>query len=484
MPGIRISTAVRTGPTTDTVRESSQAFFVGKALRGPTDRAVLIGSMEEYESHYGGYVSWSYLHPTVQTFFEEGGTQCWISRVVGTGATEGSLTLDDSAAADALTFTAVGEGDWSTAIEVAVVAGGASGTVNVQLYADDILVFATGDCSTNDQIVGKFARNATASRLVSVSNDGGDLVAVAASTPLSAGDDQRAAIVTQDYVDGLGLFLDSYGTGSVSCPETAAVAMYQGLLDHANNNSRIALLHTDAGVTDPTTFARTITATEGNTEHGGLFWPWVYAPTGTLGVNRLIPPVGYVAACRARVHNQTGAHVPYAGLVSSARFVNGLEQDVAKQTADALDAVRVNVIRTIANSIRVYGARTLTSDEENFRYLTAQEVVNSIVVDSYRSLEDLVFSTIDGRNTVFASIEAKLIGVLEPMRVAGALYEAFDAQGARIDYGYTVKCDSSLNPVTQLADGLIRAKVGVRVSSVGDRIEVDIVKSNLTNSVV
>jgi len=35
-----------------------------------------------------------------------------------------------------------------------------------------------------------------------------------------------------------------------------------------------------------------------------------------------------------------------------------------------------------------------------------------------------------------------------------------------------------------LASGLIRAKVGVRVSSVGDRIEVEIIKSNLTSSVV
>jgi hypothetical protein len=31
---------------------------------------------------------------------------------------------------------------------------------------------------------------------------------------------------------------------------------------------------------------------------------------------------------------------------------------------------------------------------------------------------------------------------------------------------------------------LVKAKVGVRVSSVGDRIEIDIVKSNLTSTVV
>ena len=63
-------------------------------------------------------------------------------------------------------------------------------------------------------------------------------------------------------------------------------------------------------------------------------------------------------------------------------------------------------------------------------------------------------------------------------------YEAFDTNGKRIDKGYTVVCDATVNPVTQLAEGLVKAKVGLRVSSVGDKIEVDIVKSNLTNSVV
>jgi phage tail sheath protein FI len=301
---------------------------------------------------------------------------------------------------------------------------------------------------------------------------------------LSAGDDDRGAIGDTDYVDAMALFIDSLGTGAIACPESNSQAVYQGLIEHANNNNRMAILHTSAGTSDPTTFAEAITAQESHLEHAGLFWPWVSVPSTVIGVSRLIPPDGYVAAVRARAHNQTGAHVPYAGLVTQARFVDGIEYNVGKADADVYDDSRVNVIRTIANTIRVYGARTLTQDTENFRYLTAQEVVNSIVVDAYRSLEDLVFSTIDGRNNVFASVEAKLIGVLEPMRVAGALYEAFDNLGRRIDYGYTVKCDTSLNPVTQLAEGLVRAKVGVRVSSVGDRIEVDIVKSNLTNSVV
>ena len=112
------------------------------------------------------------------------------------------------------------------------------------------------------------------------------------------------------------------------------------------------------------------------------------------------------------------------------------------------------------------------------------KVINHIVVESQRSLEDLVFGVIDGRDTIFSAITSRLIAILAPLREQGALFQAFDANGKKVDNGYTVRCDSALNPVTQLAGGTVKAKVGVRTSSVGDKIEVDIIKSNLTASVV
>ena len=143
-----------------------------------------------------------------------------------------------------------------------------------------------------------------------------------------------------------------------------------------------------------------------------------------------------------------------------------------------------NALRVINGSLRIYGARSLSGDATNFRYITGQDTVNGVVTEANVALEDLIFAVIDGRNDIFTEVESKLISILEPLRQSGALYEAFDTNGKRIDKGYTVVCDATVNPVTQLADGLVKAKVGLRVSSVGDKIEVDIVKSNLTNSVV
>ena len=64
------------------------------------------------------------------------------------------------------------------------------------------------------------------------------------------------------------------------------------------------------------------------------------------------------------------------------------------------------------------------------------------------------------------------------------MYEAYDANGKQIDPGYTVQVNNANNPVTQLATGVIKAKIGARVSSIGDTIEVEITKSNLTSTLV
>jgi len=78
-------------------------------------------------------------------------------------------------------------------------------------------------------------------------------------------------------------------------------------------------------------------------------------------------------------------------LLSSAKFVVGIKSDINKTVGDDLDENYVNAIRVIQNTIRVYGARSLSSDTDNFRYITQQDVVNTIVTECYRSIEDSCF---------------------------------------------------------------------------------------------
>ena len=597
MPGIQISTAVRTGPANTTIRETSQAFFVGQALRGPVDEALLVTSLEDFELKYGGYMSGSFLHSTVESFFEEGGTRCYISRVTNQTGTDTATSLLKNAAASpatAITLSANGPGASANNLRVAVTAGNVANSRVVSIYDGTTLLMSTGSCTTNAQICGKInthplvsqlitatdAELASSSLIVSATGTVGtvtgasapytatitlvstanltvgqvitatagspgsfgsgtmtvvsipstttitvsstatftagsvtDVVGVAGTSAFyvlpdvfsvryfgpaggslgTAGSDGTTSPGATQYSAALGDFLDAYGAGVVACPESPATytsgvvdAFTRDLITHCNAKSRIAIVHaakTTTLSTDLGDIAEGIQILE-NAEHVAMYAPWVSAPTGTNGVNRFIPPTGYVAGARSRAHNQIGPHQPGAGIISNARFINGVYASYDSTVGNELDDSAVNAIRVINNLVRIYGARSLSLDTANFRYINAQDVVNHVVVEANRTLEDVLFTVIDGRNSVFATIEAKLVSVMEPLRTLGALYEAFDVNGRRIDYGYTVKCDNSLNPLAQLVDGTVTARVGLRVSSIGDSIQVDIIKSNLTTSVV
>jgi hypothetical protein len=157
---------------------------------------------------------------------------------------------------------------------------------------------------------------------------------------------------------------------------------------------------------------------------------------------------------------------------------------MSKAVGDELDNARINAIRLINGRARIYGARSASNDESNWRFITARDSINHIVYECEKRLEDYVFSTIDGRGALFNDISASLIGILEPIRKNGGVYEAFDVSGTRIDPGYTVKVNNSNNPASTLATGQVSADIAVRVSAVGDKITVNITKSNMTAGVL
>lgn len=484
MPGIVIETAVRTGPNSATVRSSSQFFVVGLAERGPSDAPVKVESLEEFELLFGDYQSYSYLHPTIQTFFEEGGTRAYIGRAVGPDAELGGLTLLDGGGTpdDTISLKAVGEGAWSTRLAAEVV--DSSGARIVKIYLDDVEIFSTGAQTTVAAIVNAINTSPLAAPYVSAtdlaSGNTNPLPAVLAKTDFSEGDDDRN---NADFAAVLDLFNDSYGDGAVAIVD--ATDENAAVVEHANTHSRLALLHSASGTTVSEVIddAAAVTAAD-HAEHAAYYFPWVYVPTAVTGVTRLIPPTGYVAAKRAQAHNQTGPHAPAAGLMSRARYVLGVETDIDRVAGDTLDDGKVNAIRVLSNTVRIYGARSCSGDVANFRFYTAQDVLNTVVTQAYTSLEDLVFSVLDGRNLVLGAVESRLLNLLIGLRNLGALYPAFDAGGVEVDPGFSVRCNSSINPINQLADGTIKAEVGIRVSSIGDKINVTIVKSNLTTSIV
>lgn len=486
MPGIVVNTTVRTGPSTANVSPTATWFVVGLAERGPSADPKLVTSISDFETTFGEYVSYGNVYQQVQTFFEEGGAQCYVSRVVGASATAGILDIPNDTAGVAATFTAVGEGAWSSNLSATLTPLGAGKIF--KLYLNDALVYSSGEVASASALVNKVGSSPLASKYVTATLGTGTFDDVSSPTAFTAGDDDRSSIVDADWIDAMNSFGSDLGAGALSMPGLVTLVnietIHQAMLNHCYTNHRFAIL------SGPNGYSSSAVSDHGETlgtfdhaEYGALYWPYV---TMNLedGTQLTTSPEGYVAAKRSVAFNRVGPWSAYAGLVSQAQFVTGLAESVSKSLGDSLDESRVNALRIVNNAVRIYGFRSLSSDEDNFRFINSREMLNYIVVQAEAELEDLVFSPIDGRNALFTQVKGRLIGLLEPIRIAGGLYEAFDTTGKRIDYGYSVVVNDAINPVSQLAGGLVKAKVGIRVSSVGDQIQVDVTKSNLTASVV
>jgi hypothetical protein len=414
----------------------------------------------------------------VKTFFDEGGEQAYVVRVVGIDAVKGTITLKDRAtptATDTLKVDADSAGAWSGGLTVVVANGSIADTVKISIVIGGDVVESYNNLTSPADIVARFRT----SRFVNFINAGSTAAAplnlpVVGTFALSTGDDQRGAITPDTYVKALDYFTEGLGDGAVAIPGVGP-AVHAGLILHSKVNHRIALLAHNDGATK-TELAQAVAANP--SDAAGIFEPWLQINDGNGGV-RNAPPEGFVAACRARAHDQVGAWRAPAGGIGVAQTVLGLATEYDKAGAEALDAGRINVIRRVANSIRLYGWRSLSTQESDYGFLSARDLLNRLVVESGEQLEQFVFNTIDSKNQLLSSIQAQLIGIVEPIRAANGLYEQVDAKGQVLDPGYLVETGSTVNSAQSLANNEVRARMSVRLSPTGALVSLDIVKVGL-----
>lgn len=86
--------------------------FVGVCEKGPTNRADLVTNISQFTEKYGGFFSGSYVEPSVRAFFNEGGTRCFVARVVGVGAVAADVALANSEGSPAIDASAISQGAW------------------------------------------------------------------------------------------------------------------------------------------------------------------------------------------------------------------------------------------------------------------------------------------------------------------------------------------------------------------------------------
>lgn len=476
-PGVEVVSRA-TPPSRGAPSETGVWFVAGLTQKGPASRPVMVRNIGDYIRVFGGRVSYGQLYDALDAFFREGGSQAYVSRVVGPDATNDTATLSDASAAPSIAVSSIGPG---ANLAVSVVAGIETGTFRLIVAEDGANVESSYDLSDPTEAVSW----GQSSEYVRVQALGGTNPTPQDDVPIAGGTDDRAGITDAERTAALAVFTRDLGPGQISFPGATTQTMHSALLDHAKASNRFALLD-GANTSDRLTLesaADSIRANVGLDEdsvtYGAMFAPWALIPGVVRGTMRTVPPSGLVAGLIARSDSATGnPNQPAAGRNGESNFALGLSQPGwSDSDRESLNENGVNVLRSMYGGVRLYGYRTL-ADLEDPAWLTisAARTRMAIVNDLNILGEQFMFAQLDGKGKKIAEFAGAITGVLQGYWNLGALY------GETADEAFVVDTGPTVNTPESLANNELHAIVGIRTSPFAELVYIEIVKVPVTEA--
>ncbi|MEO8550538.1 MAG: phage tail sheath family protein, partial [Kofleriaceae bacterium] len=188
-----------------------------------------------------------------------------------------------------------------------------------------------------------------------------------------------------------------------------------------------------------------------DTEYAGYYEPWLKSVDLTTGKTLLVPPSGHVLGICARVDNERGVHKAPAN--ETVRGILDVELPFTDGEQDVLNPLGVNLIREFeGRGIRVWGARTLSSDPE-WKYINVRRLFIFLEHSIDNGTQWVVFEPNNEAlwSRVKATIESFLFGVWK----TGAL------MGTKPEEAYFVRCDRTTMTQDDLDNGRLICLIGV-----------------------
>jgi phage tail sheath protein FI len=316
---------------------------------------------------------------------------------------------------------------------------------------------STADALTNP-IVLQVGANLTAFTLVS------GLLGTAAErvVALTGGSDGTGAPSDGDYTVALNRLLALEDVSIVAAPGASAfaaptpAAVNQLLIGHAEARRayRIAVLDTPPALEpgDVRTLKSLI-----DSKYAALYYPWVrisnpLAATDPTQAREIhLPPSGFVCGIYARSDIQRGVFKAPANETVTGAL--GLQRDVRFGEQEVLNPLGINCIRALPNrGIRVWGARTLSSDPE-WKYVNVRRYFLYLEASIDRGTQWAVFEPNGER--LWANVRTTVTDFLYNEWVGGALL------GVTPKEAFFVRCDRSTMTQNDLDNGRLICLVGV-----------------------
>lgn len=498
-PGVYVE-ELSSGVRTITGVATSITAFIGSAPRGPGEQAVRIQNFADFERTFGGVAASSPMSYAVQHYFQHGGGDAYIVRVLGTEAAAAELTLPTSDAAAPLVLVASSAGTWGGALRVAVshdttkdparlftlivqeLESPGSSTVIATETIINLSVDATdprfvgsvlGQESTLVTVKGKVPANRPTATIAKTDdpndatkykvpdtakgNDGKPITdAQIAADDLKAG---RKGLYALDTVDLFNLLCipplaadtdpdpaATLATAARYCKDRRAVLIVDpptGWSDTAKAEAGIGALRTAIG-NDLSTNA-------------AVYFPRLKMPDPLQqGRSATFAPCGAVAGIIARTDAQRGVWKAPAGLDASFSGVRELSYKLDDNGNGRLNPQSLNCIRSfpVFGNV-VWGARTLAGSDalaSEWKYLPVRRLALFIEESLYRGTQWAVFEPND--EPLWAQIRLNLGAFMHDLFVQGA----FQGQAPRD--AYFVKCDKETTPQHAVDKGIVNIVVG------------------------
>ena len=186
-----------------------------------------------------------------------------------------------------------------------------------------------------------------------------------------------------------------------------------------------------------------------DSKYAALYWPWIKVRPGRR--SNSCHRRGHMAGIWARNDDTRGVHKAPANEI--VRGAVSLETQITRKEHDLLNPVGINCIRAFpARGIRVWGARTLSSDPA-WRYLNIRRLFNYLEESILQNTDWVVFEPNDP--ALWARLRRTISAFLVNEWRKGALF------GLTPDEAFYVKCDDETNPTEGIDVGEVVCEIGV-----------------------
>lgn len=489
-PGVYLTERLLPGPVVSTGTADAAGAVIGQFAQGPTS-VTLVTSWYDFVRKFGGY---SASYPAtfgVAQYFQNGGSELYVKRVLTLGAETGNATFAAAEIADTTS------GATTPVTKVTAIDPGTDGNkLRVQLTS---LGFTDVDEEVRSPYYTLTVYKEGA--LNNAATTAGDIILE--QYPNVVFNDVDSPDYIQTVVNASSSYIELSETKTTGTPSTALIAledavngsaptttMYSGAIQEFASISRPLVFFSPglpslSGITEATVYAAwaswaashngfIIAETTGGTSSANaiseaaaigahtnvaVYFPHLYIadPLGrSPQALRKIGPSGSMAGLYMNTDKRFGPFKAPAGLQSLVRGAVALETSLTSDDLEALNGgvFPVNAIRNIPGAgIVSMGARTLLQDGTANKYVNMRRSLIYLRSSLELLTQFALFENNDER--LWARIRSTIGVFLNDYRNAGGL------RGVTENQAYFVKCDAENNPDSAIQNGEVHIEVGV-----------------------